>query len=153
MNGWLTSLSFHANQPSHSWVKPISNFDLETSPSRSWMWSKGKVIQSAQHRINSLPFSFTSIRPTIPEIQLFQNLTLKNLRSRSWVRSKVRSHSSSRIQTMHFLLFHTNWTNHFWDMVNSVFDLEITHLQFYPPPPPPKKKVSNRISPKSNQHD
>ena len=64
--------------------------DLETSRSRSWVWSKGKVIQSAQYHINLLPFHFTSIRPTIPEIQLFRNLTLKHPRSKSWVRSKVK---------------------------------------------------------------
>ena len=56
----------------------------------SWVWSKGKVIQSAQYHINSLRFHFTSIRPTIPEIELFRNLTLRHPRSRSWVRSKVK---------------------------------------------------------------
>ena len=68
MNGWLTSFSFHVNRPSHSRDKAISDFDLEISTpgSRSWVWSKGKVIQSAQYHINSLRFHFTSIRPTIP---------------------------------------------------------------------------------------
>ena len=70
----------------HSWDKAISDSDLETP----WVWSKGKVIQSAQYHINSLPFHFTSIRPTIPEVELFRNLTLKHPRSRSWVRSKVK---------------------------------------------------------------
>ena len=92
MNGWLTSFSFHVNQPSHSWDKTISHSDLQISTprSRSWVWSKGKVIQSAQYHINSPRFNFTSIRPTIPEIELFRNLTLKYPRSRSWVRSKVK---------------------------------------------------------------
>ena len=54
------------------------------------MWSKGKVIQSAQNHINSLTFHFKSIRPIILEIKLFQNLTLKHPRSRTWVRSKVK---------------------------------------------------------------
>ena len=90
VNGRLTSFSFHANQPPHSWYKAISDSDLETPRSRSWVWSKGKVIQSAQHDINSLPFHFTLIRPRIPEIELFRNLTLKHPRSRSWVRSKVK---------------------------------------------------------------
>ena len=84
MNGWLTSFSFIVNWPPHSWVKVSS-----TPRSRSWVWSKGKVIQSAQYHINSLCFHFTSIRPTIPEKELFRNLTLKQRRSRSWVRSKV----------------------------------------------------------------
>ena len=70
MNGWLTSFLFHVNPPSHSWDKAISDFDLEISTpgSRSWVRSKGKVIQSAQYHINSLHFHFTSIRP---EIELF----------------------------------------------------------------------------------
>ena len=91
MNGWLASFSFHVNRPSHSWDKAISDSDLEISipRSRSWVWSKGKVIQSAQYHINWPRFHFTSIRPTIPEIELFRNLTLK-YPSRSWVRSKVK---------------------------------------------------------------
>ena len=92
MNGWLTSFLFHANRLSHSWDKAISDSDLEisTPSSRSWVWSKDKVIQSAQYHINSPRFHFISIRPTIPEIELFRNLTLKQPRSRSWVRSKVK---------------------------------------------------------------
>ena len=30
LNGWLTSYSFHVNQPPHSWDKAISDSDLET---------------------------------------------------------------------------------------------------------------------------
>ena len=92
MNGWLTTFSFHVNRPSHSSDKAISDSDLEiTTPgSKSWVWSKGKVIQSAQYHINTLCFHFTSIRPTIPEIELFRNLTFKHPRSRSWVRSKFK---------------------------------------------------------------
>ena len=57
---------------------------------KSWVWSKGKVIQSAQNNINWPRFHFTSVRPTIPEIELFWNFTLKYPRPRSWVKSKVR---------------------------------------------------------------
>ena len=77
MNGWLTS--FIVNRPPDSWDKAISG-----------VWSKGKVIQSAQYHINSLPFHLTSIRPTIPQIELFRNMTFKHPRSRLWVRSKVK---------------------------------------------------------------
>ena len=90
MNGWLTSFSFIVNRPPHSWDKAISDADLETPRSRSWVWSKGKVIQSGQYHINLLPFHCTPIRPTITEIELFRNLTLKHTWSRSWVRSKVK---------------------------------------------------------------
>ena len=80
--------SFHVNRLCHSWDKVTSKSD--TSRSRSSVWSKGKVIKVAQYLINSLPFHFTSIRPTIPEIQLFRNLTLKHPMSRSWMWSKVK---------------------------------------------------------------
>ena len=62
MNGRLTSLSFHANKPTHCRNNAISKSDLETWRSWSWVWSKGKVKQSDQYRINSLPFHFTPIR-------------------------------------------------------------------------------------------
>ena len=92
MSGWLTSFSSHVNRPSHSWYIVISGIDLEISTpgSRSWVWSKGKVIQSAQYHTNWLHLHFTPIRPTIHEIELLRNLTLKHLRSRSWVRSKFK---------------------------------------------------------------
>ena len=132
MNGRLTSFSFHVNQPPHSWYKVISDYDLETPRSRSWVWSKGKVIQSAQYHINSLPFHFTSIRPTIPEIELFWNLTLKHPKSRSRVRSMVKvTHCTQYApnQCTSFL-FHINQTNHFWDMAKIVFDFKKTHPKF-----------------------
>ena len=90
MNGWLRSFSFHVNRPPHSWGNAISDSDLETPRSMSWLWSEGKIIQSAQYHINSLPFHFTPIRPTIPEIELFRNLTSEHPRSRSWARLKVK---------------------------------------------------------------
>ena len=64
--------------------------EISTPRSRLWVWSKGNVIQLAQYHINSFRFHFTSIRPTIPEKQLFRNLTLKHPRPRSWVRSKIK---------------------------------------------------------------
>ena len=90
MNGWLASFSFIVNRLPHSWDKAISDPDLETPRSRSWVWSKGKIIQLAQYHINSLPFHLTSIRPTILQIELFRNLPLKHPRSMSWWRSKVK---------------------------------------------------------------
>ena len=105
MNGWLASFLFHVNRPSHSWDKAISDFDLEISTpgSRSWVWSKGKVIQLVQYHINSLPFHFTSIRPTIPEIELFRNLTLKHQGQGHEWGQRSRSHIVPSMQPMHFL--------------------------------------------------
>ena len=132
MNGWLRSFSFHVNRPPDSWDKAISDSDLETPRSRSWVWSKGKVIQSAQYHINSLPFHFTSIRPTIPEIELFRYFTLKHSRSRSWVSSKVnQGHILYPVSNQcTSFSFHINRTAHSWDMAKIVFDLEKTHPKF-----------------------
>ena len=105
MNGWLTSFSFQVNRPSHPWDKGISDSDLQISTprSRSWVWSKGKVIQLAQYHINSLRFHFKSIRPTIPEIELFRNLTLKHQGQGHEWGQRSRSHIVPSIQLMHFL--------------------------------------------------
>ena len=73
----LTSLSFHVNRPSHSWDTAFSKFDLENQGSRSWVRSQFKVTMWVKHPIDSHPFHSMSIGPPIPEIQHFQNLTLK----------------------------------------------------------------------------
>ena len=132
MNGWLASFSFIVNRLPHSWDKAISDSDLETPRSRSWVWSKGKVIQLAQYHIKSLPFHLPSIRPTILQVELFQNLTLKHPRSRSWGRSKVKvTHTLYPVSNQcTSFSFHINRTNHSWDMAKIVFDLEKTHPKF-----------------------
>ena len=60
LNGWLTSFSFHVNQPPHCWDKAISDSDLETPRSRSWVWSKGKVY--SRPRIILTHYLFISIQ-------------------------------------------------------------------------------------------
>ena len=73
----LTSLLFHVNRPCHSQDTAFSNFDLENPRSRSWVRGMLKVTTWVQHSIDSHPFRSMSIGPPIPEIQHFQNLTLK----------------------------------------------------------------------------
>ena len=73
----LTSLSFQVNQPSHSWDTAFSKFDLENPRSRSWVRRMLIVTTWVQHSIDSHLFSSMSIDQPIPEIQHFQNLTLK----------------------------------------------------------------------------
>ena len=73
----LTSLSFHVNRPSHSWDTTFSKFDLENLRSRSWVRWPLKVTAWVQHSIDSHPFNSMPIGHPIPEIWLFQNLTLK----------------------------------------------------------------------------
>ena len=72
----LTSLLFHVDRPCHSWDTAISKFDVENSRSRSRVRSKLKVITWVLHSVDSHPFRSMSIRHPIPELWLFQNLTL-----------------------------------------------------------------------------
>ena len=58
--------------------------------SRPWVRSKLKVTTWVQHSIDSHPFRFMWIRHPIPELQHFQNLTLKIKGQRSWVRSQFK---------------------------------------------------------------
>ena len=69
--------SFHVDRPCHSWDTAISKFDVENSRSRSWVRSKLKVKTWVQHSVDSHPFHSMSIGHPIPELWLFQNLTLK----------------------------------------------------------------------------
>ena len=73
----LISLLFHVDRPCHSWDTAISKFDVENSRSRSWVRSKLKVITWLQHSVDSHPFRSMSIEHPVPELWLFQNLTLK----------------------------------------------------------------------------
>ena len=99
-------------------------------------------MYSGQYLIDELPFRFTSFILTIPEIQLFRNLTLKNPRSMSWVRSKVKvTHSSPSIQPMHFLLSLCKLDQPF--LRYGQYTSEILKNR--------KGKISYRFSPKSNQ--
>ena len=102
MNGWLASFLFIVNRLPHSWDKAISDSDLETPRSRSWVWSKGKVIQLAQYHINSLPFHLTSIRPTI--LQSYFEIWPWNIQGQGHEGGqRSRSHIVPSIQPMHFL--------------------------------------------------
>ena len=73
----LTSLSFHVNRASNSWVTTFPKFYLENQGSRSWVRSKLKVTTWVQHSVDSHPFRSMWIGHPIPEIRFFQNLTLK----------------------------------------------------------------------------
>ena len=78
------------------------------------------------------------------------NVTLKNPRSGSWVRSKL--HSSPGIQPMHFVFFVMRKLEklYLWDMANRAFELVKLEENFE------RKniagnKVSNRLYPKYNK--
>ena len=92
MNGWFTSFSFNVNWLPHSWDTAISDSDLETPRSRSWVWSKGKVIQSSQYINNSWNRA----------ISKFDLETSKAKVMSEWGQT-WRSHIILSIQPMHFL--------------------------------------------------
>ena len=94
------SFSFHVNRPSHSWDTAI---DIENLRSRSWVRSKFKVTTWVQHSVNSHPFRSMSIGHPIPELRLFQNLTLKiKGQGHGWGQSWKSQHGSN-IQSTHIL--------------------------------------------------
>ena len=87
---WLTHILFVLCQSALSFLKP-GYFKL-------WPWNyKVKLMGVGKGRENAVSpvcnwfafFLFHINQITIPEIPLFWNWTLKNQRSRSWVRSKV----------------------------------------------------------------
>ena len=105
----LTSLSFHVNRASNSWVTTFPKFDLENQRSRSWVRSKLKVTTWVQHSIDSHPFRFMWIRHPTPELQHFQNLTLKiRVKGHGWGHSS-KSQCGSNILSTHipFILCET----------------------------------------------
>ena len=87
-------------------------------------------LQLAQYHINSLPFHFTSIRPTIPEIVIskfdFETSKVKvisEVKGQGHILYPVPNRCTS-------FSFHINQTNHSWDIAEIVFDLEKTHSEF-----------------------
>ena len=96
----LTSRSFHVNRPSHFWDKTFSKFDLENPRSRSWKRWTLKVTTWVQHSINSHLFRPMSVGHPIPEIQHFQNLTLKiQGQGHGWGGHRKSQHGSNILST------------------------------------------------------
>ena len=125
MNGWLASFSFIVNRLPHSWDKAISDSDLETPRSRSWVLSKGKVIQLAQYHINSLPYHLTSIRPTILEIRAISKFDLETSKVKVMREVKGQGHILYPVSNQcTSFSFHINPTNHSWDMAKIVLTLK-----------------------------
>ena len=96
----LTSLSFHINQPSHSWDTTFSKFDLENIRSRSWKRWTLKVISWVEHSIDSHSFRSMSIDHPIHKIWLFKNITLKiEGKGHGWGERWTSQHGSNILST------------------------------------------------------
>ena len=121
----LTSLSFHVNQPSHSWDTAFSNFDLENQGSMSWVRSQfksqwGSNILSThipfvpcQWGIPFLSYDFLKIWPWKSRVKVIGEVT---------VQSHNEGITSCRLTS---LSFYVNRPSHSWDTAISKFDLEI----------------------------
>ena len=121
MNGWLTSFSFIVNRPPHSWDKAISDSDPETPRSRSWVWSKGKVIHLAQYHINSLPFHLTNNSGDRAiskfDLETSKVKVMSEVKGQGHILYPVSNQCTS-------FSFHINPTNHSWDMAKIVLTLK-----------------------------
>ena len=121
----LTSLSFHVNRPSHSWVTTFSKFDLENQRSRSWVrwhsskWQCGSSILSThilfvpcQSALPILRYSTFKIWPWKSRVKVMGEVT---------VQSDNVGLTSYRLTS---LSFHVDRPSHSWDTALSKFDLE-----------------------------
>ena len=120
----LTSLSFHVNRASHSWVTTFSKLDLKNQGSRSRVSSQFKVTTWIQHSVDSYPFHSISIGHPIPELLFFKIWPWK---SRVKVMGEVAAQSHNvclRSHRLTLILFHVNWASHSWVTTFSRFDLE-----------------------------
>ena len=80
----------------------FSKLDLENQGSRSWVRSQFKVTMWVSHPIDSHPFRSMSIGPPFPEIQHFQNSTLKIKGQGHWWGHSLKSQCGSNILSTHF---------------------------------------------------
>ena len=120
----LIFLSLHADWPCYSWDTAISKFDIENSRLRSWVRSKLKVATWVQHSVDSHHFHSILIGHPIPELWLFQNLTLKvKGQGHGWGHT-LKSNVGLTSYRLTSLSFHVNRPSHSWDTAFSKFDLE-----------------------------
>ena len=122
MNGWLKSFSFHVNRPSHSWDNGISDSDLETLRSRSWVRSKARSY--SRPSVLLIRFLFIShqwhqqfLRYNYFEIWPWNIQGQGHECGKGHISYPVSSRCTS-------FLFHINWINHSWNMAKIVFELE-----------------------------
>ena len=131
MNGWLTSFSFHVKRPPHSWDIAISDSDLETPRSRSWVWSRGKcrTVGPVSYQLTSFSFHINQTNNSWDTAISKFDLETSKVKVMSEVKGQghILYPVSNRCTS---LSFHINPTNHAWYMAKIVFDLEKTHPKF-----------------------
>ena len=74
----LTSLSFHVDQASHSWVTTFSKFDLENKGSKVMGWGHSSKSQWGSNILSThIPFILCQTGIPFLSYDFFENLTLK----------------------------------------------------------------------------
>ena len=104
------------SQPDHYPVHPPT--PLWSHKSISWPWMD-----------DSHPFRSSSIGHPIPEIKLFQILTLKLQGQGHGCGHRARSYNQPSIISTHFLFIHINQTNNSGDREISKFELETSKVK------------------------
>ena len=120
----LTSLSFHVNLASRSWVMTFSKFDLENQRSRSWVryYSKSQCGLTS-YRLTSL--LFRGNRPSHSWVIFFFKIRPWNSKVKVMGEVTVQSHNVGLTSyQLTSLLFHVNRPSHSWNTAFSKFDLE-----------------------------
>ena len=142
---WMDdSHPFHSRSTSRR-IPETSLFQtLEICRSRSWVWSKGKVIRSAQH-LPSFSFHINQANNSWDTSILKFHLEKSKIKVMSECKGRGNIVYPVSIWSISFS-FHINWTNHFWDMTKRPKKNTSKFVKENLP-----KKVSNRISSRSNQ--
>ena len=121
----------HVNRPPHSWDIVISDSDLETPGSRSWVWSRGNVIQSAQYQISSLPFISHQSDQQFLRYNYFEIWSWNiHDQDHEWGHRSM-SHIIPSIEPMHFLFVSHQSNQPFLRYGQIMSDLEKTHPKFF----------------------
>ena len=126
-HAWTTHIPLvYVNRPSHSLDKAFSNFDLDTSRSRSWMGSRARRPSTLV--IPSFFISHQSAHqfPRFSYIEIGHRKTL----GQDHNQGKRSDHMVYPVPNRWTCLpFNMNWTNHSWHMTKKMFDLAKTHPQ------------------------
>ena len=128
INGWLTSLSFHVNRPSHSWDKATSNFGLENCRSRSWVGQRARSY--GRLSILLICFLFISHQSDQQFLRTISKFDLEKFTIKVMSEVKGQGHIVYPVSNpCTSFLFHINRINHYWYMFKVVWPWKKTHIQ------------------------
>ena len=150
---WSTHITFLIMSigPPIPEMRLFSNFDLENSRSRSWVWSKGNFTQWASIQLISFLFILLQADQYSPWNKAISKFDLDTFKVKVMGEVKGQGHIVNPVfnRCTSFSL-HISWTNHSWDMAKSVWPRkntsEILNKKYWRRKNCPKK-VFSRILP------